>query len=306
MSSALDTFQLQMGQASQLAMSITLFCMMLAVALGLKPRDFSFIKTAPRLFFAGFIGQALVLPSLTLGLCYALQPHPGIALGMLIIACCPGGNVSNILVLLARGNAALSVSLTATSSLMAAFVTPTAMLFWTSFYPPTAKILDQIELDVITFLLQTAMVLALPLVIGMLVRRYYPVFAERARKPLVLLASTALLSIIVITTLKASDLLVTVGGAIVGVVALHNALAYISGYVIGWVVKADIASRRALTFEVGIQNSGLGIVIIMSQLGGIGASAAVAGLWGLWHILAGVSLLLLFRMGDRMAPKLSN
>lgn len=289
-----------MGPTSQLAMSATLFCMMLAVALGLKPSDFAFIKQAPRLYLAGVFGQLLLLPLLTLALCIALEPHPAIALGMLLIACCPGGNVSNILVLFARGNTALSVSLTATSSVLAAFFTPIAILFWTAQYGPTAAMLDDINLDVFAFLLQTVSILALPLIIGMVARWRWPQLSERVRKPLVLLSTLALAVIIIVTTLKAGDLIVSVGSAIIGIVALHNALAYASGYAIGWLVRADRASRRALTYEIGIQNAGLGIVIIMAQLGGIGATAAIAGLWGTWHIIAGVLLMWVFRLGDKI------
>lgn len=306
MPTAIDTFQLQMGQASQWAMSATLFCMMLAVALGLKPSDFGFIRRQPRLFVAGFVGQVLALPALTLGLCFALEPQPAIALGMLLISCCPGGNVSNILVLFARGNTALSVSLTATSSVLAAFFTPLAILFWASLYPPTADMLKQIDLDVAAFLLQTAMVLALPLLIGMWLASRFSGLAQRVRQPLVVFSSVALGLIILVTLFKAGEFIITVGGAIVGVVALHNACANLVGYTLARLVGADVASRRAITFEIGIQNSGLGIVIIMSQFGGIGGTAAIAGLWGVWHILAGLGLLSLFRFADRLTSQANN
>ena len=289
-----------MGQASQLAMSITLFAMMLAVALGLKLSDFAFIKTEPRLYIAGLLGQMVALPMLTLGLCVLLEPHPAIALGMLLIACCPGGNVSNILVLFARGNTALSVSLTATSSVLAAFFTPIAMLFWTSQYQPTALMLDNIDLNVWAFLLQTATILALPLLIGMACRHLSPSIAERIRKPLVAISSIALALIIIVTLLKTGDLIVSVGGLIIGIVALHNACAFAAGYGIALSVRANVASRRALTYEVGTQNAGLGIVIIMAQFGGIGATAAIAGLWGTWHIIAGVVLMCAFRLADKL------
>lgn len=300
MSPNLESFQLEMGQASQMAMSATLFCMMLAVALGLKLSDFQFIKTAPRWFVAGFLGQVLALPVLTLALCFVLAPDPAIALGMLLISCCPGGNVSNILVLLSRGNAALSVSLTATSSVLAAFFTPIAILFWTSQYPPTAQILTNINLDVVSFLIQTSAILALPLLLGMLCAHFVPVLALKLRKPLVVLSSIALALIIVLTTLKAGELIISVGAAIIGIVAFHNACAYTCGYLIARLARADVASRRAITFEIGIQNAGLGIVIIMSQFGGIGATAAIAGLWGTWHIIAGMALLAVFRFADKI------
>ena len=298
---ALDTFVLDMDSTSQMIMSGAIFGMMLAVALGLKPQDFLFIKKSPRLYMAGLLGQVLVLPVITIALCWLLSPHPSIAIGMILIACCPGGNVSNILVLLSRGNTALSVSLTATSSLLAAFVTPSAILFWTSIYPPTADVLTQIDLDVVGFLLHTGLILAVPLFIGMLTANYLPRLAQSLRGPLVVIASLMLASIILVTVFKARDLLVVVGGAIIGIVALHNAIAYLSGFCLGRLVKADTASTRALTIEIGIQNSGLGIVIIMSQFGGVGAAAAVAGLWGIWHILAGMVLVSFFRVSDKLS-----
>jgi len=306
MNSGLDTFQLPIGQASQTALSATLFFMMLAVALGLRVGDFAFIKTAPRLFITGFLAQWLALPLATLGLCYVLQPHPAIALGMLLIACCPGGNVSNILVLLARGNVALSVSLTAASSVMAAFYTPIAIVFWTSLYDPTATLLNQINIDVVNFLLQTAAVLALPLLIGMVIARVFPEFSRRIRKPMVALSSLALVLMILGTLWSAGEVLISVGGLIIGIVALHNACAYLLGYGIARLAGLGVRSRRTITFEMGIQNSGLGIVIIMAQLGGVGAAAAIAGLWGVWHILAGLTVLGLFRFADKINHKVES
>ncbi len=298
MSPQLEAFQLEMGQTAQFVMSASLFFMMLAVALGLSVRDFQFIRTSPRLFFAGFLSQLILLPFLTLLLVMILRPHPGIALGMLLVACCPGGNVSNMLVLLARGNTALSVSMTASSSVIAAFVTPVAIIFWTSLYHPTKSMLDSIDIDRANFLVQTTIVLAVPLFIGMLVARFLPELAQRVRKPLVMFASTALLLIIAVTLFKAGDYIISVGGAIVGIVAVHNACAFGCGYLIAHLINADVASRRAVTFELGIQNSGLGIVIIMSQLGGAGPAAAIAGLWGVWHIVAGSMLVVMFRYSD--------
>ncbi len=290
-----------MGATSQMAMSVTLFCMMFAVALGLKVADFGYIRRTPRLFLAGFLAQVLALPLFTLGLCIVLQPDPSIALGMLLIACCPGGNVSNILVLLARGNTALSVSLTATSSVLAAFVTPVAIIFWTSLYSPTEKMLNDIDLDTAEFLLQTLLVLALPLFIGMLLARFTPKLAAMIRPTLVLVSSLGLVAIILVALVHSGEFIVSVGSLLIAYVVLHNAGAYCIGYVVAHLIGADTADRRAISIEVGIQNAGLGIVIIMAQLGGVGATAAIAGLWGTWHIVAGLALVAMFRAADARA-----
>ena len=291
----LNDFQLELGGNSELGMALAIATMMFAVALNLKPSSFAFIKSSPKSFLTGVAGQMLALPLLSLSLCFLLEPMPSVALGMILISCCPGGNVSNLLVLLARGNAALSVTLTATSSLAAAFVTPIAILFWSGLYPPTSQLLTQIAFDRGQFLLQTSLILALPLILGLLINSIFPKVAALIRRPLVLLASLLLLSIIVTATARYWDDFLSLGSTLLGLVLLHNGLAFLVGNVLSRWVGLNSADRRSITFEVGIQNAGLGIVILLSQLGGLGGAAAVLGLWGTWHIIAGLILVLYFR-----------
>lgn len=298
----LDRFQLELGQASEIGMALTLATMMFSVALGLKAEHFRFFKTQPKIYFAGVIAQILVLPLFTLGLCYLLNPSPTVALGMILIACCPGGNVSNLLVLLAHGNTALSVSLTATSSVAAAFITPISIIFWCSQYPPTASLLTQVDFNPTSFLIQTSIILALPLLLGMSLSAILPALAKKLQAPLVTLSSIGLLVIIVTSCIKYIDQFMLLGLSLFGLVILHNACGFAIGYTTARLVSADIASTRALTFEVGIQNAGLGIVILLTQLGGMGGAAAVAGLWGVWHVIAGLLLVSLFRAYTPSAP----
>ncbi len=269
--------------------------MMFAVALGLRAEHFNFFRTQPSIYFGGVVAQLLGLPLLTLSLCFLLQPIPSVALGMILISCCPGGNVSNLLVVLARGNAALSVSLTATSSLAAAFITPVAIVFWCSLYPPTRDLLTQIEFDPASFLLQTSLILVLPIALGMLIVQFFPKIAKKIQSPLVMLASIGLLGIIVTTLSRYFEQFLTIGLSLLLLVAVHNALAFLLGFLSARLTGADHPAAKAMTFEVGIQNSGLGIVILLTQLGGLGGAAAVAGLWGVWHIVAGLCLVMLFR-----------
>lgn len=294
----LESFQLELGQTSEIVMALTLATMMFSVALGLRAEHFAFFKTAPRIYLGGVVSQLLLLPLATLLICFAFEPSPTVALGMILIACCPGGNVSNLLVLLARGNTALSVSLTATSSVAAAFITPVSILFWSALYPPTNTLLTQISFDAGQFLVQTSVILALPLFVGMAVAHWLPRFAAVIQRPLVLLSSIGLLAIIVSATLRYLDQFALVGITFYALIVFHNAVAFALGFITAKVVRADTASTRALTFEVGIQNSGLGIVILLTQLGGMGGAAAVAGLWGIWHIVAGLILVSMFRARD--------
>jgi len=264
-SQPVDSFALELGRGAEVGLALSLATMMFSVALGLRPASFNFLSAAPRAFFA----------------------------------CCPGGNVSNILVLLARGNVPLSVSLTATSSLVAAFITPIAILFWTGLYLPTANLLHQIDFDALTFLLQTALVLAFPLLIGIAFNIYCPRLANAIRRPLVLISTVTLLVLIVSACVRYWNDIALIGLGLIGLVILHNALAFALGHGLARLGGVDIAERRALTYEVGIQNAGLAVVILVTQLDGLGGAAVVAGLWGTWHIIAGLMLVLVFRLADQ-------
>jgi len=298
---SVNNFSLELGQASEIGLAFSLAMMMFSVALSLKPSSFVFLRAAPRAFLIGVTTQLIGLPILTIALCVLIEPVPSIALGMILIACCPGGNVSNMLVLLARGNTALSVSLTAISSVAAAFVTPIAVLFWSSLYPPTAQLLTKIDFNEISFLLQTTVVLALPLVLGMVCNMYLPSIAKAVRRPLVIVSTAVLLLIIVSGSARYWNEFTSIGLSLLGLVAVHNALAFALGNGVARLGHVSVADRRALTYEVGIQNAGLGIVILLTQIGGLGGAAIVVGLWGTWHIIVGLILVGIFRTADRLA-----
>ena len=301
--SDVDKFQLSMGGGSEAALAIAIAIMMFAVALGLRLEHFRFFKKQPSIYLAGVIGQIIGLPLLTVGLCFLLKPLPSVALGMILISCCPGGSVSNILALFGKANTALSVSLTATSSLFAAFLTPVSILFWSSLYPPTNKLLTEINLDIVSFLLQTLIILAIPLMIGMVMARYTPKIAEKLQKPLAIIGATLLAAIILMAVWQFAPVYMSLGLGLIGLVILHNTAAFALGNIFSRIANANIPSRRAITLEVGIQNSGLGIVILLTQLDGLGGAGAVAGAWGTWHIIGGSALVAFYRWKDRNSSK---
>lgn len=299
----IDSFQLELGGGGEAGLAAAIAIMMFAVALSLRTEHFSFFKQQPSIYLAGVFGQIIGLPLLTLGLCFLIQPIPSVALGMILVSCCPGGSVSNILALFGRANTALSVSLTATSSLFAAFLTPISILFWSSLYPPTNNLLTEINLDVVSFLSQTLIILALPLIIGMLIARFTPRIAEKLQKPLAILGAGLLMLVIIVATWQFAPVYLALGLGLVGLVVIHNSCAFALGYLFARIVKADIPSRRAITLEVGIQNSGLGLVILLTQLNGLGGAGAIAGAWGVWHIIGGSALVALFRWQDKRKDK---
>ncbi len=302
----LDNIRIEMGGPWENLLAAMLALMMFAVALGLRPSHFAFFKTDPKHYFAGVLTQIIGLPLLTLGLVWVLHPLPSLALGMIVVACCPGGNVSNLLTLFGRGNTALSVSMTATSSLAAAFLTPISVLFWLSLYPPTAHLLQSIHLDAVRFLEQSLLILVLPILSGMALAYKFPKRAKRLQKPLALIGGLSMLAIVLFGFWKYRDLIPQLALLVIPLVVIHNALAFALGYLVGRLTKADIPTRRAMTFEIGIQNSGLGFVILVTQLAGLGGAAVLVGMWGLWHMIGGGFVALLFRLADVKNEKQKN
>jgi len=282
-------------------LTAALAIIMFAVSLGLKPRDFSFIRSHPMSVFIGTITQLIGLPLLTLSLIYIISPNPGIALGMLVVACCPGGNVSNLLTRMSGGDTAYSVALTMVSSVFAAIVLPFAILFWTGLYEPAAALLQDIHIDRPKFIITTSITLIVPLAIGLFLAHRKPPLAQFLSRYLMPLAVLILSSLIIIGTITNKHLIFDYGTETLPIVILHNALAFLLGALTGRFALKDTKKMRALTFEVGIQNTGLGLLIVLSQLGGIGSAAIIVGSWSIWHLLAGFILANVFKLFDTPA-----
>ena len=295
----LDSLRISLPPAGQAGLAIALMIIMFSVALGLSVRDFAFIRTEPVTFAAGALAQLIGLPLLTLGLLNLLVPPPTIALGMIVVACCPGGSVSNLLTFLGRGNLGYSVALTATSSTLAAIVTPASILFWSHRYAPTASLLQSIDVSPMLFLVQTMALLGVPLLAGMIVAARAPDVARRLRALTTPMGALVLIGTIVYGSVLFLPILYTWAAVLIGIAALHNGLAFVLGLGTGALVGADGPTRRALTFEIGIQNSGLAIVILIAQLEGLGGAAAIAATWGIWHLIAGGIIVAGLRMIDR-------
>ncbi len=294
----LDQLTIALDPAAQAMLGGAIVVMMFAIALGLSPAHFSFLRANPKLFWGGLAAQLIGLPAMTLALAALMAPPPSIALGMIVVAACPGGNVSNFLSWGARGDTAYSVSLTAGSSVIAAIWTPAAILLWSELYPPTATLLDTIAFDRAAFVLQTTLMLAAPLALGMLTARYLPAAAAMLRKPLALAGAGVLAFVIIQGVLDFWPLIVAGWMLIYVPVALHNGAAFALGAAAGRLLGAETAQRRALTFEVGIQNAGLAVVLLLAQLDGLGGAAAIAAAWGVWHFFSGGAMVALFRTLD--------
>ncbi|TFG39461.1 MAG: bile acid:sodium symporter family protein, partial [Chromatiales bacterium] len=254
---ALDGLRIVLDPMGQAGVALALMLVMFGVALGLRARDFSVLLAEPSLYVGGIVAQVVLLPLVTFGLVHLISPPPSIALGMIVVACCPGGSVSNLLTYLSRGDVAVSVALTATSSMLAAMLTPASTLFWAQAYEPTATLLASLEVSPLLFIGQTTLLLAIPLAAGMILAARAPDVAERIRKRTTVAGAAVLGATIVYGIIYFYPILWPAAGLLVSITALHNTAAFATGAVAGRVLSKRTSARRALTFEVGIQNSGL-------------------------------------------------
>ena len=273
-----------------IVLNAILACMMFGVSLSLRGDDFKRVLAKPAAPLAGLLAQFLLLPALTCAVTWWLDVDPGLALGMILVASCPGGTFSNIMTWLARANVAVSVSMTAVSSLAATVLTPLNFAFYGWLNPHTRALVTDIALDTGNILLLVAAVLALPLLLGMLCGHYFPGFARAAQKPMRVVTLLVLFTFVGLAFANNMDVFLANADRIVGLVVGQNALALGLGALAGALIGLSRADRRAVTLEVGIQNSGLGLSILFTFFPQASGMILIAAFWGVWHLVSGLAL----------------
>lgn len=288
MNESIDAISLNFDPGSLLALNLILGTIMFGIALSLRVADFADVARRPRAPLIGLFAQFLLLPAATWALTRLLDLPPSISLGMILVAACPGGNISNLVTHLSRANTALSVSMTALSTSVALVMTPLNFSFWGSLSPDTRAVMTDFSLNPAEMFLNVFILLGVPLVAGMSIRAKYPKFADQALKPFKILSVLLFVALVVIAFQSNFEAFIAVIGVIFVPVALHNALAWVLGYTAARAAKLPVEDVRAVAIEVAIQNSGLGLVLIFSFFGGLGGMAVIAGWWGIWHIVTGL------------------
>ncbi|WP_194775675.1 bile acid:sodium symporter family protein [Pararhodonellum marinum] len=286
----LDSSVLNLNQDGLLMLNISLAIIMFGVALDLKVADFRAIAENPKSFLIGLFSQFLFLPLLTFGLVWWLAPPPSVALGMFLVAACPGGNVSNFLSHLAKGNAALSVSLTAFSTLFSVFLTPFNFALWAGMYSPAAGMLKDISLNYFDVFNTVALILGVPLIIGIYINSQYPEFSLKATRILKPISILIFASFVSIAFFHNYDLFLKYILLIFFWVLAHNLTALFSGFSLAKIFDLNLPDTKTLTIETGIQNSGLALVLIFTYFDGLGGMAIIAAWWGIWHIVSGMGV----------------
>lgn len=288
--SDLDEVLLNFSPSGLMVLNAVLAIVMFSVALDLRRTDFGALARAPKPLITGLLSQFLVLPALTYGLIVLTAPRPSIALGLMLVAACPGGNISNFISSRAGGNAALSVSMTAFATVGAVLITPLNIAFWGSLYPPTREILRATEISPVQIAITVTLMLILPLILGITLNEKRPIAADKIRRPMQNLSMVIFVAFVVIALAANWAFFLQYAHYVAMLVVLHNALALAGGYSVATLARLSPYDRRAVTIETGIQNSGLGLVLIFAFFDGLGGMAVVAAFWGIWHAVSGLGL----------------
>jgi len=206
---------------------------------------------------------------------------------MLLIAACPGGNVSNYAVHLSKSNAALSVMLTSITTLSAIVITPLAFMFWSSLLPTTSELAKSVQVEPIEMFRVILLLIFLPLSIGMFLRKYQPNFVTKIDKSVRILSMIIFIGFVIGAMANNFDNIVQHLSKVFWIVLLHNSLAFLLGYTFARLNRLKKYDARAISIETGIQNSGLALILIFNFYDGIGGMAVIAACWGIWHLISG-------------------
>mgnify|MGYP000630622725 FL=1 len=286
----LDKVQINFDYNSLWVLNLALAVVMFGVALGITFDDFKQLLKQPKLVLIGVLLQFVLLPLVTFLLVILIKPQPSIALGMFMVAACPGGNISNFMTHLAKGNTALSVSLTAFATFLAMFMMPFNFSFYSELYQPTAQIIKTVELDSFGLVKLVLLILGVPLLFGMLLRHKNAALALKLSKLLKPLSIVVFVVIIVIAFSNNIDVFNNYIHYVFALGVTHNLIALTLGFLVANMFRLSFKNQKTLAIETGIQNSGLGLLLIFTFFNGLGGMAIMAAFWGIWHIISGLLL----------------
>lgn len=310
---SLDTLDVHMGGGGgMLALNIVLAIVMFGVALGIKPKTFIDILKNPRSVIIGMVCQLILLPALTFLLTITFKSvlTPMVSLGMILVAACPGGNISNFITSLCKGNSELSVSLTAINTALCVFTTPFNFSFWGSMYIRFADKripdLPELSIPIGDIFVTIFILLGIPLVLGVLCGHYLPKITKALKKPMQYLSIIFFVGMVVIAFAGNFNVFIKCILYIFIIVLVHNLLALGIGFGTSTLLKTPFRDRRTITIETGIQNSGLGLALLLNPKifdptvwENNGGMLVIVAWWGVWHIISGLALALSWKYNGR-------
>lgn len=307
----IDSINVSLNAGGMNTINIVLAFVMFGVALGIRPRTFMDVFTKPKSVILGIVCQFILLPLFTFLLALSLKDSISwtMAMGMILVASCPGGNISNFISSLSKANVELSVSLTAISTALAIFTTPFNFWLYGNLYLKASGIastLPQLSIPLWDVFKTIVILLGIPLTLGILTAHFFPKVAEKLKKPFQYFSILFFIAMVVLAFMGNIDAFLKCIKYIFLIVLVHNLLALLIGWCVGKVSKVSKEDRRTLTIETGIQNSGLGLVLLLGT--GIfanfpphGGALVITAWWGIWHIVSGLGTSALFSLSDKRA-----
>ena len=298
----LDPIRINFSTSGMHAINIVLGFIMFGVALNLKVKQFTDLIKEPKSAIVGLFSQVIALPMMTFLLVIVISRFitPTVAMGMILVAACPGGNISNFMTSFSKGNTELSIGLTATTTLLATISTPLNFAFWGGLYMKfissrAGQYLQPLEIDNGQMFETVFILLGIPLILGVFFAKYFPRITEKLKRPIQYLSILFFIAMVVLAFANNLQLFLKYIYFIFFIVLIHNFLAFLTGYVLGTVFKVPKRDRRTITIETGIQNSGLGLVLLFNTKifphdMALGGMLFITAWWGIWHIISGLSL----------------
>lgn len=286
----LDTIKISFSEHGLMVLNIILGFILFGIALELKKEDFTNLIKNKKTTFVGLSAHFVLLPLLTFVLVKLLHPPPSVALGMILVGACPGGNMSNMFTHLAKGNTALAVGLTSVSHMLAIIMTPFNFSFYGGLDSETAALLKTIHLDVFDVFQTIIFVIGIPLVVGIFLNYKKPALAEKLSKVMKKFSLIAFAVFLIAAFAGNAKVFTANFTTIMPLVVIHNAVALSGGFLFAKLLRIDFSDVKTITFETGIQNVGLGLILIFTFFNGLGGMAIVAASWGVWHLVSGGAL----------------
>ncbi len=305
----IDSISVSLNAGGMNTINIVLAFVMFGVALGIRPKTFIEVFKNPKSVLLGMLCQIVLLPlfSFLLALAFGQSISWTMAMGMILVASCPGGNISNFMSSLSKANIELSVSLTAINTALAVFTTPFNFWLYGNLYLRFADIASEVphlSIPLWDVFKTIVILLGIPLVLGVMTSHYLPRVAQKLKKPLQWFSILFFIAMVVLSFMGNLDAFLKCIKYIFLVVLLHNLLALAIGWCVGSACRVPRRDRRTLTIETGIQNSGLGLVLLLgtsifADFPPHGGTLVITAWWGVWHIVSGLAVSTMFYLSDR-------
>ena len=270
-----------------------LMVVMFGMGLTLKPSDFAVVFKHPKDIIIGCLAQFTIMPLLAFGLGKMFGLETGLLAGVILVGTCPGGTASNVITYLSKGDVALSVGMTGVNTLLAPVLTPaiTYLLLKTS-----------VHVDVLSMFLSIVKVVIVPIVLGFVINHFFGKYTSKASEALPLISVAAIALIVASVVSHNAQKILETGAVVFAVVVLHNVLGYLAGFLLGILLKIPLSKRKALSVEIGMQNSGLATSLAGTAFPDLSMATVPGAIFSVWHNISGAVLAgVLRRFNDDIA-----